>query len=124
MKSLLIFIGGFVAGIFATIIVLYLISLGVKSNSNNSFDKANLKIEYIEVKGKKGNVKLHTGMSKDSVKLLVGKPDAINLDEIGNIRFEKWGYKINNKYGMPKEYQIPDLNIEFEDGRLNGVKQE
>ena len=95
MKSFLIFIGGFVAGIFATIIVLYLISLGVKSN--NSFDKANLRIEYIEVKGKKGNVRLHTGMSKDSVKLLVGKPDAINLDEIGNIRFEKWGYKINNK---------------------------
>jgi hypothetical protein len=122
MKSFLIFIGGFVAGIFATIIVLYLISLGVKSN--NSFDKANLRIEYIEVKGKKGNVRLHTGMSKDSVKLLVGKPDAINLDEIGNIRFEKWGYKINNKSGMPKEYQLPDLNIEFEDGRLNGVNQE
>jgi hypothetical protein len=43
---------------------------------------------------------------------------------IGNIRFEKWGYKINNKYGMPKEYQMPDLNIEFEDGKLNGVNQE
>ena len=63
-------------------------------------------------------------MSKDSVKLLVGKPDAINLDEIGNIRFEKWGYKINNNFEMPEEYQMPDLYIEFEEGKLNGVNQE
>ena len=52
MKSLLIFIGGFVAGIFTTIIILFLISIGVKSNSINTFDNKDLKIEYIEVKGK------------------------------------------------------------------------
>jgi hypothetical protein len=35
-------------------------------------------VQYIEVKGKKGNVTLHTGMPKHSVKILVGKPDEVN----------------------------------------------
>ena len=81
-------------------------------------------VQYIEVKGKKGNVTLHTGMPKDSVRMLVAKPDEVNLDEIGNIHFEKWGYKITNKHGVPTQYQMPDLNIDFKDGRLNGVRQE
>ena len=81
-------------------------------------------VQYIEVKGKKGNVTLHTGMSKDSVKILVGKPDEVKLYEISNTHFETWGFKVTNKLGVPAEYQTPDLSIDFKDGKLNGVRQQ
>lgn len=112
MKKFLIFIGGFVAGILATLFVLFIISIGI--SSNNLQDE--VQVQYIEVTGKKGNVTLHTGMSKDSVQILVGKPDKINLSELLNTYYETWGYKLKNKY-------ISDLDIEFEDGKLKGVRQ-
>jgi hypothetical protein len=134
MNKFLIFIGGMVAGA----LLLYAIGFRTESSLKEqlarelidtlSYNLTNLnhetEVQYIEVKGKKGNVTLHTGMTKDSVKILVGKPDAVNLDEIGNTHFEKRGYKITNKHEVPTEYQIPDLNIDFKDGRLNGVRQE
>ncbi|SHM44301.1 hypothetical protein [Flavobacterium chilense] len=55
-------------------------------------------------------------MSKDSVQLLVGKPDQVDLNELANINYETWGYKLKNEY-------MSDLEIEFEDGKLNGVRQ-
>ena len=73
-------------------------------------------IQYIDVKGRKGNVTVYTGMSKDSVKLLLGKSDEVNLYEIGNIHHEKWGYRLKNQY-------VSDLEIEFENGKLSGVRQ-
>ena len=134
MNKFLIFIGGMVAGA----LLLYAIGFRTESSlkeqlrrelietlSNNPENlNQEAEVQYVEVKGKKGNVTLHTGMPKDSVKILVGKPDEVNLDEIGNIHFEKWGYKITNKHGVPTEYQMPDLNIDFKDGNLNGVRQE
>jgi len=134
MNKFLIFIGGMVAGA----LLLYAIGFRTESSlkeqlkrelietlSNNLRNlNQEAEVQYIEVKGKKGNVTLHTGMPKDSVKILVGKPDEVSLDEIRNIHFEKWGYKITNKHGVPTEYQIPDLNIDFKDGKLNGVRQE
>jgi hypothetical protein len=134
MNKFLIFIGGMVAGA----LLLYAIGFRTEgslkeqlrrelietlSNNPGNLDQE-AEVQYIEVKGKKGNVTLHTGMPKDSVKILVGKPDEVNLDEIGNIHFEKWGYKMTNKHGVPREYQMPDLNIDFKDGKLNGVRQE
>lgn len=134
MNKFLIFIGGIVAGA----LLLYAIGFRREGSLKEqvrrelidtlSHNIARLRqqkeIQYVEVKGKKGNVTLHTGMSKDSVRILVGKPDAVSLYEIGNIHFEKWGYKITNKFGVPTQYQIPDLNIDFKDGRLDGVRQE
>jgi hypothetical protein len=127
MNKFLIFIGGMVAGA----LLLYAIGFRTESSLKEqlarelidtlSHNLTNLnretEVQYIEVKGKKGNVTLHTGMTKDSVKILVGKPDEVNLDEIGNTHFEKWGYKLKNKY-------ISDLDIDFKDGRLNGARQE
>jgi hypothetical protein len=130
MNKFLIFIGGMVAG------ALLLYAIGFRSESSlkreliqtisNNIRNLNQEpeVQYVEVKVKNGNVTLHTGMTKDSVKILVGKPDELNLDEIGNTHFEKWGYKITNKYGLPKEDQTPDLKIDFRDGKLNGVQQE
>jgi hypothetical protein len=134
MNKFLIFIGGMVAGA----LLLYAIGFRTEGSlkeqlrrelietlSNNPGNlNQEAEVQYVEVKGKKGNVTLHTGMPKDSVKILVGKPDEVNLDEIGNIHFEKWGYKMTNKHGVPREYQMPDLNIDFKDGKLNGVRQE
>ena len=75
-----------------------------------------IQVQYIEVTGRNGNVKLHTGMAKDSVQILVGKPDEVNFHSNGSISFEGWGYKLKNKY-------VSDLNIDFIDGKLNGVIQ-
>ena len=37
--------------------------------------------------------------------------------ETGHTFYESWGYKIKNEY-------YPDLRIEFEDGRLEGLSQD
>lgn len=73
-------------------------------------------VQFIEVKGRNGNVTLHTGMPKDSVEILIGKPDDIDLYEsLGKYR-EKWGYKLKNDY-------TASLVINFEDGELKGIRQ-
>src|SRR3989337_144409 len=118
MKQFLIFIGGMVAGA----LLLYAIGFRTESSireqiarelietlsSNPGSLSQESKVQYIEVKGKKGNVTLHTGMSKDSVRILVGKPDEVELRSYENA-LEDWGYKIKNRY-------VSDLEINFEDG--------
>jgi len=129
------FLSGFIVGVLSTFLVLYIISISsdysekemlrkkLMSELMNSLDKE-VQVQYIEVKGMKGNVTLHTGMSKDSVQILVGKPDEVRLNTIGSSTYEHWGYKINNKYGLSKEFQISDLTIDFVDGKLKGVRQD
>jgi len=73
-------------------------------------------IQYIEIKGKHGNVKLHTGMIKDSVQILVGKPDEVDLYSTENTTYENWGYKIKNNY-------VSDLDIDFENGKVKAIRQ-
>ena len=118
MKNVLIFIGGIVAGIVAMFLVIFAISIGIKRNTpiDESYYEKAVQVQYVEIRGKKGEVILHTGMPKDSVKILVGKPDEINLRTIGNVTFEQWGYKIRNQY-------VSDLDIDFEDGKLKSVRQ-
>ena len=123
MKNILIFIGGFIAGMLC----LYIFSVRSEQSEQdllkervmlevtNILDKK-VEIQYVEIKGKKGTVTIHTGMPKDSVQMLVGKPDEINLFESGNTSYEEWGYKLGNKYGT-------DLDIKFKDGKLEGVRQ-
>lgn len=113
MKSILIFIFGFVAGIVATIFFAFLISLG--SNQNEKIENKKT-IQKVEVKGKKGRVTLYVGIPKDSVELLVGKPDEVRLDNLGGHTMEDWGYKLKNVY-------VSDLNISFTDGRMTAVDQ-
>lgn len=112
MKNFLIFIGGFTAGILVTFFILFAMS----RSSNTAYSENEMQIQYVEVKGKKGNVTLHTEMSKDSVKLLLGKPDQVDLNELANTHYETWGYKLNNEY-------MPDLTVDFKDGKLSGVGQ-
>ena len=126
MNKFLIFIGGMVAGG----LLLYIISIGRQRSQTEQLRQelietlsGNLRklnqepeIQFIEVKGKKGNVTLHTEMLKDSVRILVGKPDEVNLRSYGSTAHEDWGYKIRNSY-------VPDLDIDFEDGKLKSVRQ-
>lgn len=126
MKQFLIFICGMVAGA----LLLYAIGFRTESSIKEQLTRqlvetlsnnlANLnkepEVQYVEVKGKKGNVTLHTGMPKDSVRILVGKPDNVELRSYGNA-LEDWGYKIRNSY-------VPDLEINFEDGKLKSLRQD
>jgi hypothetical protein len=124
MKQFLVFIGGMVVG------ALLLYAIGFRKESavkeqiarelveklSDNFVKQDTEVQYVEVKGRKGNVTLHTGMTKDSVRILLGKPDNVALRSYGNA-LEDWGYKIRNKY-------IPDLEINFEDGKLKSLRQD
>ena len=123
MKPFLIFIGGMVAGA----LLLYAIGFRTKNSVREKIGRELIEtlshnlsnqegeVQYIEVKGKKGNVTLHTGMTKDSVRILVGKPDNVELRSYGNA-LEDWGYKIRNNY-------VPDLEINFEAGKLKSLRQ-
>lgn len=73
-------------------------------------------LEYVEIRGRKGNVSLYIGMPKDSVRMLVGKPGSVDLRTFIDETHEEWGYKIKNSY-------IEDLKIKFVDGKLERVEQ-
>ena len=131
MKQLFIFIGGMLTGALLLFLVLYIISKGQQYSETEQLRQQFIEkiskeaeIQFVEVKGKKGIVTLHTGMSKDSVKILLGKPDEVNLRTVLNSSHEDWGYKIHNKYKLSKNLQIPDLTIDFVDGKLEGVRQD
>lgn len=123
MKQFLIFIGGMVMG------ALLLYAIGFRKESSireqlarelietlsNNFTNQEAEVQYIEVKGKKGYVTLHTGMTKDSVRILVGKPDNVELRAYGNA-LEDWGYKIKSNY-------VTNLEINFEAGKLKSLRQ-
>lgn len=134
MKQFLVFIGGMITG------ALILYSAGFRNEIliKEEFRKEmveklseslqnhyqDTEVQFIEVKGKKGLVTIHTGMTKDSVRILLGKPDEVRLNTFGNSIHEDWGYKITNKYGLPKEHQSADLQIGFEDGKLKDARQD
>ena len=130
MKQIFIFIGGMVAGALLLYLILY-----ANSNRTENSDKVQLgqqlietishkltglnqevEVQYVEVKGKKGNVTLYIGMSKDSVQILLGKSDNVMLYTVGNSTRETWGYKIKGK-------SLSDLSIHFVNGKLEGVSQ-
>jgi hypothetical protein len=127
MKQLFIFIGGMVAGALLLYVIGFRTESSVKEQLKQELiEKLSLNLEsinqvaevqYVEVKGKKGNVTLHTGMPKDSVQALVGKPDKVDLHSIGNTAYESWGYKLKNNY-------VSDLDIEFKDGKLKSIRQD
>lgn len=77
-------------------------------------------IQYIDIRGKHGEVTVHTYMSKDSVKILIGKPTRVNLMTIGNDAHEYWEYDFPNQgqYGTTRR-----LNISFVNGELKEIRE-
>jgi len=129
---------GFVIGVVCTIGVLYIIGttrnteeqqlkeeirLQALKNLKNSLDKSNTgeneqrNIQSFELTTKKGIVKLHTYMSKDSVQILMGRPQSTSINDYGQgeVR-ETWNYKGTNRY-------VDEFTIEFADGKLKSVRQ-
>jgi hypothetical protein len=121
MNKFLIFFGGICTGALLLYLTLYMIGESENERVKQDFlEKISNEVlmepevQYVEIKGKKGIVEVYTGMPKDSIRMLAGKPDDIDLYSIGNKTIETWKYKIKNKY-------VPDLRIEFENGRLSGI---
>jgi len=81
----------------------------------NTYNQRN--IQSFELNTKKGIVKLHTYMSKDSVKILMGHPHTTNIDanSFGAV-METWKYMGRNSY-------VEEFTIEFVNGELKSVKQ-
>ena len=92
--------------IIGLLCILY-ISSGSKSEYNQT---------PFEVMTKKGTIKLHLGIPKDSVILLIGKPDDIESHSEGKAIIEEIGYKVNTD-------DYPDLNFTFENGKLESFSQ-
>lgn len=98
-----------VLGVMILISTLLMVS-GIGSDSSDNQ-------QPFEVMTKKGVVKLHLGMPKDSLVLLVGKPDDIKSHSVGNTVIVEYGYKVK------EDYLSPDLKFTFEDGKLREFSQ-
>lgn len=69
------------------------------------------KNRWFDIQGKSGIVKMHLGMPKDSVILLLGAPDKVWSHSSGKDIIEDISYCINND-------KYPDLIFTFENGEL------
>jgi hypothetical protein len=129
---------GFVLGVFCTVGVLYII--GITQNTEENRLRAELRmkalkslnqsfggsdtdedgqrnIQPFELTTKNGTVKLHTYMSKDSVKILMGRPQSTDIDDYGPGKArETWEYKGTNRY-------VDEFTIEFINSKLKSVSQ-
>ena len=139
MNSFLKIALGFVFGVVSTIGVLYIIAatqnteenrlreeirMRALKNLNQSFDRSGTdedeqrNIQSFELITKKGIVKLHTYMPKDSVQILMGRPQSTDINDYGykGEVHETWKYKGTNRY-------IDEFTIEFTNGKLKSVYQ-
>lgn len=125
---------GFVLGAISTIGVLYLI--GTTRNTEESQLREEIRLQALknlkqslsesdadeneqsfELTTKKGIVKLHTSMSKDSVQILMGRPQGNDVRKGFNGDVEEtWKYKGTNHY-------VDEFTIEFTNGNLTSVRQ-
>lgn len=71
-------------------------------------------IQWFELSTRKGVVKLHTYMPKDSVQMLMGRPHATSIRTYGNRVNETWTYQ--NGFFSETEF-------EFVNGELKSVRQ-
>lgn len=98
-----VFVLGFLAAIFLLFLAAYI------------FDDSD--IQYIDIQGCHGEVTLHTNMSKDSVKILVGKPSRVDLRAYPDGTFEDWEYKIPKQgdFGTSRWFKISFVNGELKE---------
>ena len=89
-------------------------SMGEFDNDKNG-QRSN---ESFELTTKKGIVNLHTYMSKDSVKILMGRPESTSIDDSGynGMVTETWKYKGTNTV-------FDEFTILFTNGKLKSVSQ-
>ena len=114
MKTFLHILVGFILGVVCTLGVLAIIAATTHADTQEQFE---MPISYFDAKTKKGKVKLHAGMPKDSVLLLAGEPDEFRSTTIQGHNMEHAGYKISNRY-------VADLEFTFIDGILTDFSQD
>ena len=102
-------------GCLLVIAVLFLVLFLTFVFSSNRSDSVERQPPF-EVITKKGVVKLHLGMPKDSVIMIIGTPDDISSHSTYNTIIEEIKYKVKND-------DIADLTFEFEDGKLTKFTQ-
>ena len=74
-------------------------------------------VHSFELSTKNGIIKLHTYMSKDSVQILMGRPQSTDIQDIGGMGiYETWKYKGRNQY-------VDEFTLRFKDGELESVRQ-
>ncbi len=110
-----------IIGIVLGVILMYVVKMNSKTKEEKELETylelvkqiQNQKsdIQYFEVKGKKGLVLIHTELSKDSAKILLGKPTKTEMDNyLGNVS-ESWNYDLNHD-------ENTDLTLNFRNGVL------
>lgn len=131
MNRTLVFFLGFIAGIASVILALLVISSlsiasrlpkvdVVQEDNIEQISPKRLSVQYVDVRGKKGEVTVHTFMPKDSVKLLIGKPTKTDLNTIGSRSQETWTYEFPGQ-GVYGTLRI--LKIEFINGELRNISE-
>ena len=115
---------GFILGIFFSLMAAYFWSSGSEGNSDNGmeypsnysgvgeYDEPERPAQYFKVRSKKAKATIHTGMSKDSVLILLGQPTEFSSSEYHD--------EITYRYGS---YDLNSLRIEFRDGKISSVSQ-
>jgi hypothetical protein len=130
---------GFVLGVVCTFGTVYLLSKTQKTEEEELRDEIRIQAlknlkesmgefsvdengqrnnESFELTTKKGIVTLHTFMSKDSVKILMGRPESTSIDDSGynGMVTETWKYKGTNTV-------FDEFTILFTNGKLKSVSQ-
>ena len=133
---------GFILGVVCTIVGLYVVGMtqnteeeelkedvrisALKSlkhildNSEKELEDETEKknIQWFELSTKNGVVKLHTYMSKDSVQLLMGRPQSTDVEvwDFNDEVHETWKYKGRNR-------NFDEFTMKFVNGELVSVDQ-
>ena len=121
---------GFIAGSVCTLILVslfgvflsarqhrletkYSLEKRILDDLNDMYDtKSPEDIRYFQVRSKKGEGTIHTGMSKESVTMLLGQPTEFSSTEYHD--------NITYRYG---NYDINSLSIDFKKGKVSSVRQ-
>ena len=101
--------------------VSFLQQLKQQLESDETEEKSNKNIHFFDITTKKGVVRLHTYMSKDSVQILMGYPQSTDVDvwDFNDEVHETWEYKVKSGYG----YEQTIFTIKFVNGELVSVNQ-
>ena len=103
LKDILILI----AVIFLIRVIIVVIALLWVNSKDHS-----IPIQYYQVESESAEATIHTGMSKDSVIVLLGQPTEFEYNEYCD--------RITYRYG---EYGFCETEIEFEDGKVSCVRK-
>ena len=92
------------------------------SEESHIDQKPRRNIQWFELSTKKGIVKLHTYMPKDSVKMLMGRPHKTSIRTYGDDFHETWEYE-KRVFKDSDDFYTTEFRFEFVNGELKSVSQ-